>query len=82
MTPELGRALVSRARALDLRVLGPAALALINTAEGVRLNVSPAAAPRPGVVGLFTQSAGVGTIMLAKALSMGLGLSTFLSTGS
>lgn len=75
-------AVLARARELGIRTLGPAALALVNTEDGVRLNVSPTAAPRQGVVGMFTQSAGVGTIMLGKALSMGLGLTTFISTGS
>ncbi len=82
VSPDDARAVVLEARSVGVRVLGPATLALINSADEVQLNLSHVPAPRAGTVGLFTQSAGVGTIMLAKALSMGLGISTFLSTGS
>ena len=82
VSPEEAQRVVHEARSLGVRTLGPAALGLINTDDDVRLNVNLAPLPRKGVVGVFTQSAGVGTIMLAKALSMGLGISTFISTGS
>lgn len=82
VSPEQAERVVHEARGLGVRTLGPAALALINTDDDVRLNVNLAPLPRKGVVGVFTQSAGVGTIMLSKALSMGLGISTFISTGS
>ncbi|MFZ2259873.1 acyl-CoA synthetase (NDP forming) [Luteococcus japonicus] len=76
------RQLVSWARTHGLRALGPTALGMINTDPDVRLNASPARTPRRGVVGLFAQSAGVATIVLARAQDLGIGLSSFIATGA
>lgn len=73
---------VHQARAYGLRALGPAALGIINTDPAVRLNASPAPLPPRGKVGLFTQSAGVATLVLSHALRRGCGISTFFSSGS
>lgn len=81
MTESEAGATVEQARRVGVRTLGPAALALVNTAEDTRLHLGTVPPPRAGVVGMLTQSAGVGAIMLAKAVSTGVGISTFLSTG-
>ncbi|MDN5564727.1 MAG: GNAT family N-acetyltransferase [Luteococcus sp.] len=74
--------LVAWARTHGLRALGPTALGLVNTDPEVRLNASPARPPRRGVVGLFTQTAGVATIVLSRAQELGIGLSSFIATGA
>ncbi|AJE32366.1 hypothetical protein B842_02565 [Corynebacterium humireducens NBRC 106098 = DSM 45392] len=73
-------ALVSRARAHGIRACGPASLGLINTA--LPLNATPAPAVPAGRVGLFTQSAGVATLTLSRALERGCGLSSFVASGA
>ena len=75
------RTVVNLARAYGVRAVGPDALGLINTDTEVGLNASPAPMPRPGVVGLFCQSAAIGVSLLTYALDADLGLSSFLSTG-
>lgn len=76
------REFVEKARSYGLRAFGPASLGVINADPKVRLNASPAPMPRPGSVGLFTQSAGVATLALARAIERRCGLSTFIATGA
>lgn len=83
---ELQRALVRQARSYGMRVIGPNAFGVINTAEDVRLNASLApGTPATGRLGLFTQSAAIGLALLAGLHRRGPGLggiSTFVSTGN
>ncbi|RBM20630.1 bifunctional GNAT family N-acetyltransferase/acetate--CoA ligase family protein [Streptomyces sp. PT12] len=77
------RELVARARAYGMRIIGPDAFGVINTAPAVRLNASPAPRlPRAGRIGLFTQSAAIGIAVLDELERRGAGLSTFLSAGN
>ena len=79
--PDQARLLVQWARAHDLRVLGPESLGLLTTDPAAPLNLTPAHGVRAGGVALFAQSAGVAALVLGRALGVGLGLSSFLSTG-
>ncbi len=75
-------ALVDRARATGLRIVGPNALGLVNTEGQVRLNASLVPAmPRSGPIGLFCQSGAVGRTLLDRLFVRGLGVSTFVSAG-
>ncbi|MGI5132660.1 GNAT family N-acetyltransferase [Pseudonocardia sp. CA-107938] len=75
--------LVAEARAHGMRVVGPNALGVANTAATVRLNATLAPAlPGRGHVGFFSQSGALGTAILASATQRGLGLSTFVSAGN
>ncbi|RII43004.1 GNAT family N-acetyltransferase [Galactobacter valiniphilus] len=77
------RELVRLARANGMRVIGPASLGLFNTDPAVRLNASPSERPpRPGNVGLFSQSAALGMMLYAVAKRRGLGLSAGLNAGN
>ena len=76
------RELVLTARDFGLRALGPAALGVINTDASISLNATPAPMPPAGNVGIFTQSAGVGTLVLSRAIERGLGISSFIAAGS
>ena len=77
------RDLVRRARAQGMRIVGPNAFGVINTAPGVRLNASHAPRlPAAGHIGLFTQSAPMGIAVLDELESRGGGLSTFVSAGN
>ncbi|MBG6218083.1 acyl-CoA synthetase (NDP forming)/RimJ/RimL family protein N-acetyltransferase [Arthrobacter sp. CAN_A6] len=77
------RALVHRARAHGMRVVGPASLGLVNTDPAVRLNASMAPSlPSRGNLALFSQSAGLGVMLFAAASRRGLGLSSVISAGN
>ena len=77
------RQLVRSARALGMRVLGPAALGFLNTDPEVSLNASlaPHLPPR-GPFGFFAQSGAPGAAMLEAASRRGLGMSSFVSAGN
>jgi acyl-CoA synthetase (NDP forming)/RimJ/RimL family protein N-acetyltransferase len=77
------RELVHQARSHGMRVVGPGAFGLINTAPAVRLNASLAPhLPRGGRIGLFTQSAAIGIAVLDELERRSAGLSTFVSAGN
>ncbi|MFD7068053.1 GNAT family N-acetyltransferase [Streptomyces sp. NPDC059913] len=77
------RELVRQARSYGMRIIGPNAFGLINTAEAVRLNASLAPEPPTrGRIGLFTQSGAIGIALLSGLYRRGAGLSTFISAGN
>ncbi|MGW5444049.1 bifunctional acetate--CoA ligase family protein/GNAT family N-acetyltransferase [Streptomyces asiaticus] len=86
------RDLVRQARSYGMRVIGPNAFGVINTADGVRLNASLSPQlPNPGRLGLFTQSGAIGIALLSGLNRRGAGLaslagiagiSTFVSAGN
>ncbi|MET8692176.1 GNAT family N-acetyltransferase [Streptomyces bauhiniae] len=86
---ERQRALVRQARAYGMRIIGPNAFGVINTAEDVRLNASLAPEmPRPGRIGMFAQSGAIGIALLSRLHRRGggvtgvTGVSTFVSSGN
>ncbi|MFE9254147.1 GNAT family N-acetyltransferase [Streptomyces sp. NPDC006879] len=80
---ERQRELVRQARSYGMRIIGPNAFGVINTAADVRLNASLAPAPpTPGRIGLFTQSGAIGIALLSGLLHRGAGLSSFISSGN
>ncbi|ODT98042.1 MAG: GNAT family N-acetyltransferase [Pseudonocardia sp. SCN 72-86] len=77
------RRMVQAARAHGMRVVGPNALGVANTASSVRLNATLAPAlPGAGRVGFFSQSGALGIALLQAATRRGLGFSTFVSAGN
>ncbi|MFI2119130.1 GNAT family N-acetyltransferase [Streptomyces rubiginosohelvolus] len=80
---ELQRELVRQARSYGMRIIGPNAFGIINTAETVRLNASLAPeSPARGRIGLFTQSGAIGIALLSSLHRRGAGLSSFISAGN
>ncbi|WP_030618640.1 bifunctional acetate--CoA ligase family protein/GNAT family N-acetyltransferase [Streptomyces sclerotialus] len=86
---EKQRALLRQARSYGMRLVGPNAFGLINTAPGVRLNASLSPRlPGAGRVGLFTQSGAIGIGLLSALHERGsgdgaiAGVSTFVSAGN
>ncbi|GHD50576.1 GNAT family N-acetyltransferase [Streptomyces galbus] len=86
---ERQRALVRQARAYGMRIIGPNSFGVINTSPEVLLNASLAPElPRPGRIGLFTQSGAIGTALLSRLHRRGggvtgvTGVSTFVSAGN
>ncbi|MFI5757800.1 GNAT family N-acetyltransferase [Streptomyces sp. NPDC051569] len=80
---ERQRELVRQARSYGMRIIGPNAFGLINTADAVRLNASLAPAPPgQGRIGLFTQSGAIGIALLSGLHRRGAGLSSFISAGN
>ncbi|MEU0810330.1 GNAT family N-acetyltransferase [Streptomyces sp. NPDC005970] len=80
------RELVRQARTYGMRIIGPNAFGIINTADGVRLNASLSPRlPAPGRLGLFTQSGAIGIALLSGLDRRGAGtagVSTFISAGN
>ncbi|MFF7180985.1 GNAT family N-acetyltransferase [Streptomyces sp. NPDC008121] len=77
------RELVRQARSYGMRIIGPNAFGLIDTASDVRLNASLAPQmPTAGRIGLFTQSGAIGIALLAGLHRRGAGLSSFISAGN
>ncbi|MFD9795419.1 GNAT family N-acetyltransferase [Streptomyces sp. NPDC059070] len=77
------RALLRQVRSYGMRLIGPNAFGIINTAPGVRLNAS--LAPQPpdrGRIGLFTQSGAIGIALLSGLYRRGAGVSAFISSGN
>lgn len=80
---ELERRLVDSARANGMRLIGPNAFGLINTAEGVNLNaVFYPLNVVPGRVGLASQSGPLGAAVLERMRTTGIGVSSFVGVGN
>ncbi|MGW1378588.1 bifunctional acetate--CoA ligase family protein/GNAT family N-acetyltransferase [Streptomyces sp. NPDC002446] len=86
---ERQRALLRLARSYGMRLIGPNAFGLINTAADVRLNASLAPRmPGAGHIGLFTQSGAIGIALLSGLHARGpgdggiAGISAFVSAGN
>ncbi|WP_454044076.1 bifunctional acetate--CoA ligase family protein/GNAT family N-acetyltransferase [Cellulosimicrobium sp. Marseille-Q8652] len=81
----LQRELLRVAHTAGLRVVGPASYGLVtHGAPSGRPTLAATLAdelPRPGVVGLFSQSAPMAVTLLATTARRGLGVSSFLSAG-
>lgn len=77
------RELVRLTRSLGIRLIGPSSFGLLNADPKLRLNASLAPyLPKPGGLGLFTQSAALAVAMLAAADRREIGVSSFLSAGN
>ncbi|MGP3688916.1 bifunctional acetate--CoA ligase family protein/GNAT family N-acetyltransferase [Streptomyces sp. IBSNAI002] len=78
------RELVKQVRSYGMRLIGPNAFGVINTAPEVELNASLTPAPMPmrGRTGLFTQSGAIGIALLSALVRRGEGLSSFVSAGN
>ncbi|MEV4438179.1 GNAT family N-acetyltransferase [Streptomyces sp. NPDC049577] len=83
---ERQRELVRQARSYGMRLIGPNAFGIVNTAPGVRLNASLSPElPATGRIGLFSQSGAIGIALLGglhrRAAGL-VGVSTFVSAGN
>ena len=79
----LQRAIVTKARANGMRVVGPNCLGIANTAPSVRLNATFAPTPPvEGNVAFLSQSGGLGIELLSQAAARGIGISEFVSVGN
>ncbi|GAA4662331.1 hypothetical protein GCM10023347_12400 [Streptomyces chumphonensis] len=77
------RELVRKARSYGMRLIGPNAFGLVNTAPDVRLNATLASrTPERGRIGLFTQSGAIGIALLGGLHRRGTGPSSFVSAGN
>lgn len=76
-------ALVEQARRLGLRLVGPNTMGIVNTAPDVRLLGTFAdVAPRPGRIGVSSQSGTIGAAVLRRFTTLGMGVSSFVATGN
>lgn len=75
--------LVTLARSLGIRLVGPDCLGVLNTDPAVRLAATFAPAlPAPGGLALASQSGAVGIAVLDHVQRTGVGVSTFVSLGN
>ena len=80
---ELQARLVELVRRTGMRLVGPNALGVINTAPEILMNASLVTQmPPAGRVGFFSQSGALGGSILERFRRRGLGLSTFVSAGN
>jgi acetyl coenzyme A synthetase (ADP forming)-like protein len=76
-------ALVEKARAYGMRMVGPNCMGLLNMHPDVRLNASfSPILPPAGHVALSSQSGALGIAILGLAAERAVGLSTFVSVGN
>ncbi|MBW8271032.1 acetate--CoA ligase family protein [Caldovatus aquaticus] len=80
-------AMAARCRAAGVRLLGPNCLGVMNPADGVFATFSSSltgsrAWPRPGRIGIATQSGAVGTYCLTLLADRGAGISHYVATGN
>ena len=75
--------LVELTRKYDMRMIGPNSMGLFNTNPDLSLNAtfSPTS-PIPGHVGFISQSGALGVAVLELSQKLGLGFSSFVSTGN
>lgn len=74
--------LAEQARAFGIRLLGPAALGVVNTSEKSRVNASLLPSlPDTGPIGFFCQSGALASDIIHRMNSRGLGIATFVSAG-
>jgi acetyl coenzyme A synthetase (ADP forming)-like protein len=79
----LQRDLLAVCRQAGMRLVGPNCMGVINTAAGVSLNATFAPdRPIPGRIGFLSQSGGLGLAVMARAQSLGSGISSFVSVGN
>lgn len=77
------RDLVAKVRGAGMRLVGPNALGIANTDTRVRLQALLAKEhPMRGRIGIFCQSAAIGTVLLERFRQRSLGLSSFISVGN
>jgi acyl-CoA synthetase (NDP forming) len=70
-------------RNAGIRLIGPNCMGIANVAADVSLNATfSAALPRPGGIGLMSQSGAVGIAAFDFAARSGVGLSSFVSAGN
>ena len=75
--------LVRICRDAGIRLIGPNCMGIANAAADVSMNATfSAALPRPGGIGLMSQSGAVGIAAFDFAARSGIGLSSFVSAGN
>lgn len=77
------KALVKTARGYGMRVIGPASFGVLNNDPAVRLDATiNARDPKPGALGLFSQSSAIGAMFSNSAVRRNIGVSSLVSAGN
>ena len=70
-------------RGSGMRMIGPNCLGMVNTNSGVRmLGIFAPTTPRAGNIAISSQSGALGVALINQAAELGLGVSSFVSTGN
>ena len=78
---QLEREMITRARELNIRILGPNCLGLIDTSSQLNATFAPGM-PSKGNIAFFSQSGALCVAILDWALGEGVGFSKFVSLGN
>jgi len=78
---QLEREMIKRARELNIRILGPNCLGLIDTSSQLNATFAPGM-PSKGNIAFFSQSGALCVAILDWALGEGVGFSKFISLGN
>ncbi|WP_336603602.1 bifunctional acetate--CoA ligase family protein/GNAT family N-acetyltransferase [Rothia nasisuis] len=77
------KALVKSARRHGMRVIGPASFGVLNNNPTIRLDATISAQdPKPGSLGLFSQSSAIGAMFSNTAVKRNIGVSSLVSAGN
>ncbi|MDO4898859.1 MAG: GNAT family N-acetyltransferase [Rothia sp. (in: high G+C Gram-positive bacteria)] len=77
------KALVTAARSYGMRVIGPASFGVLNNDPAVKLDATISTHdPRPGALGLFSQSSAIGAMFSNSAVKRNIGVSSLVSAGN
>jgi acyl-CoA synthetase (NDP forming) len=76
------RRLVTQARRLGMRLVGPNSMGVINTSPAVSMNATFTAMPPRARIGFLSQSGALGAAILDAMGHRGLGVSSFVATGN
>jgi len=78
---ERERKLGELARKLGIRIVGPNCLGVMSTSNGLNASFAPGM-PKPGNVGLMSQSGALATAIIDWSIKQGIGYSKFVSFGN
>lgn len=77
------KALVKTARSFGMRVIGPASFGVLNNDPAIRLDATiNTVDPKPGALGLFSQSSAIGAMFSNSAVRRNIGVSSLISAGN
>ncbi|WP_237200988.1 bifunctional GNAT family N-acetyltransferase/acetate--CoA ligase family protein [Rothia nasimurium] len=77
------KALVKSARKYGMRIIGPASFGLLNNDPAIKLDATISSQdPKPGALGLFSQSSAIGAMFSNTAVKRGIGVSSLISAGN
>ncbi|WP_421084627.1 GNAT family N-acetyltransferase [Rothia nasimurium] len=77
------KALVKSARTYGMRIIGPASFGVLNNDPAIKLDATIVPKdPKPGALGIFSQSSAIGAMFSNTAVKRNIGVSSLISAGN